>query len=84
MTLITMKTLQYRLILTPEPEGGYTVKVSAIRGCITYGETIDEAISMAKDAIGGCLEVLTEEGQPIPADDSNTLEYSLSLTTELA
>ena len=60
------------------------MKVPAIRGCITYGETIDEAISMAKDAIEGCLEVLAEEGQPIPADDSNTLEYSLSLTTELA
>lgn len=51
-----MKTLQYRLILMPEPEGGYTVKVPAIRGCITYGETIEEAIAMAKDAIEGCLE----------------------------
>ena len=79
-----MKTLQYRLILTPEPEGGYTVKIPAIRGCITYSETIDEAIFMAKDAIDGCLEVLAEESQPIPADDSSTQEYSLSLTTELA
>jgi antitoxin HicB len=79
-----MKTLQYRLILTPEPEGGYTVKVPAIRGCITYGETLEEAIEMAKDAIEGCLAVLQEEGEPLPADDSNTLEYSLRLETELA
>lgn len=78
-----MRTLQYRLILMPEPEGGYTVNVPAIRGCITYGETVEEAITMSKDAIEGCLEVLTEEGQPIPPDDSQTLEYSLSLTTEL-
>ncbi|GAB2570344.1 type II toxin-antitoxin system HicB family antitoxin [Spirosoma areae] len=55
-----MKTLQYRLILTPEPQGGYTVNVPAIRGCITYGETIEEANAMARDAIEGCLEVLKE------------------------
>lgn len=79
-----MKTLQYRVILVPEPEGGYTAKVPAIRGCITYGETIEEAMVMAKDAIEGCLEVLAAEGQPLPVDDSNTLEYSLNLTTELA
>lgn len=78
-----MKTLQYRLLLTPEPEGGYTVRVPAIRGCVTYGETIDEAIAMAKDAIEGCLAVLAEEGEPIPPDDSQTLEYSLNITTEL-
>jgi antitoxin HicB len=76
-----MTTLQYGLILIPEPEGGYTVNVPAIRGCITYGETIEEAIAMAKDAIEGCFEVLKEE--PIPPDDSQTLEYSLTLTTEL-
>lgn len=78
-----MKTLNYRLILIPEPEGRYTVRVPAIRGCITYGETIDEAIAMAKDAIEGCLEVLVEEGQPISPDDNNTFEYSLNLVTEL-
>lgn len=65
-----MKTLQYRLILTPEPEGGYTVKVPAIRGYITYGETIEEAITMASFAIKGCLDVLKEEGQPTTPDDS--------------
>jgi antitoxin HicB len=78
-----MKILNYRILLTPEPDGGYTVKVPAIRGCITYGETIEEAIAMAKDAIEGCLEVLIEEGQPIPEDDTNTLEYNLQLVTEL-
>lgn len=76
-----MRTLQYRLLLTPEPEGGYTVRVPSIRGCITYGETIEEAIAMAKDAIEGCLEVLQADGQPIPPDDSDTFEYSLTLTT---
>ena len=68
----------YRLRLVPEEEGGYTVFVSALPGCITYGESVDEAIEMAKEAIGIYVEELTERGEPIP-DDSNTLEYSLSL-----
>lgn len=67
-----MTTLQYRLILTPEPESGYTAKVPAIGGGITYGETIEEAIAMAKDAIEGCLELLKEEGDA--GIDTSTLD----------
>ena len=78
-----MKVLNYRVILIPEPDGGYTVKVPAIRGCITYGDTVEEALEMAKDAIEGCIEVLVEAGERIPQDDSNTLEYPLRLETEL-
>ncbi len=44
---------------------------------------VEEAIAMAKNAIQGCLEVLKEGGQFIPPDDSQTLECSLNLTTEL-
>ncbi|PKQ66597.1 type II toxin-antitoxin system HicB family antitoxin [Raineya orbicola] len=65
----------YRIILQKEPEGGYTVFVPALSGCITYGETIDEAIEMAKEAIEVYIEELKDRGEPIP-DDSNTLEYS--------
>ncbi len=79
-----MRILNYRVILIPEEEGGYTAKVPAIKGCITYGETVEEALAMAKDAIEGCLEVLFEEGQPIPTDDTYTLEYNMRLETEMA
>lgn len=65
-------------MLHKETEGGYTVTVPALPGCITYGENVDEAISMAKDAIGIYLEELQSRGESIP-DDSDTLEYSLNL-----
>lgn len=39
----------YKIMLHQEPEGGYTVTVPALPGCISFGE--DEAIEMAKDAI---------------------------------
>ncbi|HNS18761.1 MAG TPA: type II toxin-antitoxin system HicB family antitoxin [Bacteroidales bacterium] len=44
-------TLTYKILLRKEPEGSYTVSVPALPGCITYGETIDEAIEMAREAI---------------------------------
>lgn len=68
----------YKLHLHKEPEGGYTVIVPAFPGCITYGEDVEQAIEMAKEAIELYIEELNERGGIIP-DDSNTLEYSLNL-----
>lgn len=49
--------LTYKIHLNKEPEGGFTVSVPALPGCITYGENIDEAIEMAKEAIELYIEV---------------------------
>ena len=68
----------YRINLRKEEEGGYTVFVPSLPGCITYGETVDEAIDMAKEAIELYIEELQDRGENIP-DDSNLLEYSLNL-----
>ena len=68
----------YKILMHREPEGGFTVTVPALPGCITYGEDVDEAIVMAKEAIELYIEVLQERCEVIP-DDSNTLEYSLNL-----
>jgi antitoxin HicB len=50
----------------PEPEGGYTVTVPALPGCLTYGESFEEALTMIDDAISGWLAVARDEGFPIP------------------
>ena len=50
----------YKIHLHQEEEGGYTVIVPALPGCITFGETIEEALQMAKEAIQLYLEELTE------------------------
>jgi predicted RNase H-like HicB family nuclease len=68
----------YKLHLNKEADGGFTVIVPALPGCITYGENIDDAIQMAKEAIELYVEELQDRGEVIP-DDSNTLEYSLNL-----
>jgi len=77
-----MRQLTYRVLLNREPEGGYTVTVPTLPGCVTYGETVDQAIEMAKEAIGVYIESLVEHNEPIP-DESNTLEYSVTLTTAI-
>jgi predicted RNase H-like HicB family nuclease len=69
----------YRIVLRKEPEGTYTAIVPALPGCITWGETVEHALEMAKEAIKGYIEVLQEEGELVP-DDNETLEYSLQLS----
>ena len=68
----------YRVLLTPEAEGGFSVSVPALPGCFTQGETIEEAMEMAKEAINLYVESLEIDGELVP-DDSKTLEYTLTL-----
>ena len=68
----------YKIHLNKEIEGGYMASVPSLPGCITQGESIEEAIEMAKEAIELYVEELRARGEKIP-DDSNTLEYSLNL-----
>ena len=48
----------YRVLLIPEPEGGFTVTVPALPGCITYGDSIDHSMAMAKEAIELYVETM--------------------------
>lgn len=75
-----MKQRTYKILLTKEPEGAYTATVPVLQGCITYGDNVDHAIAMAKEAIELYIEHLEEKGEPVP-DDSETLEYSLNLVS---
>jgi antitoxin HicB len=56
----------YNIVLPPEPEGGYTALIPSLRGCVTYGRTVEEAKRMAKDAIGGYIESLRKHAESHP------------------
>lgn len=71
-----MNVLRYRILLRKETEGGYTVMVPSLPGCVTYGDTIDEAIKMAKEAIELYIESLKEHGEEVPTEEG-TLEYTI-------
>ena len=63
-----LKTLDYTVILTKEPEGGYTVTVPMLPGCVTYGKNVEEAKKMAGEAIGLYLESLDAHKEEIPIE----------------
>mgnify|MGYP001562794685 FL=1 len=65
-----MKIHHYTAIFQKEPEGGYTVIIPALPGCVTYGETIEEAQGAAKEAIESYLGSLTKDHEPLPTDIS--------------
>lgn len=55
--------MRFNVILEEADEGGYCVKVPALSGCYTQGETIDEAMTNAKEAIVCYLEGLEKVNQ---------------------
>jgi len=63
-----MKKLSYNVIFRPEPEGGFTVIVPSLPGCITYGRNLQEAKEMVVDAIKGYVMSLKKHKESIPSD----------------
>ncbi|UCG43103.1 MAG: type II toxin-antitoxin system HicB family antitoxin [candidate division WOR-3 bacterium] len=57
-----MKATSYRVLLREEPEGGYTVTVPALPGCVTFGATLKEAMANAREAIDLYVESLRAHG----------------------
>jgi len=60
--------LTYTVELHPQKEGGYTVTVPALPGCISEGDTLEEALENIKDAIEGYLRVLAKHNRKIPLE----------------
>ena len=60
----------YTFVFSPEPEGGFTVTCPALPGLVTYGETLDEARRMARDAMEGMIEVMIEHGEAVREGDT--------------
>ena len=64
-----MAHLAYTVLLQPDPdEGGFTVTVPELPGVVTQGETFEEAMAMARDAIVLHVEGLAEDGLDIPTE----------------
>jgi predicted RNase H-like HicB family nuclease len=58
----------YTVRIEPAEEGGFWAYFPALPGCFTQGETLEEVIAMAKDALAGYLECLQSHGDPIPVE----------------
>ena len=76
----------YTVHIEPAEEGGYIAFFPALPGCFTQGETLEEVIAMAKDALAGFLETLRTHGQPIPVENPRLklVGFDLPLSAQLA
>jgi len=54
--------MKYKVVLEPQQEGGYTIYVPALPGCVSQGETTEEAMANIKEAIEIYLESVKERG----------------------
>ena len=61
-----MTRREFEIVLIPEAEGGFSVSVPELPSVATQGETVAEALEMAKEAIELYVEVMEEEGLPLP------------------
>ncbi len=77
-----MAQLTYKIRLQKEQEGGFTVTVPALPGCITFGKDMDEAIIMAKEAIELYIESLVDHGDEVPTEN-NLFEYSITVQPDI-
>lgn len=76
---ISKKVLKYTVIFEPAEEGGYVVTVPALPGCITEGDTFEEAVYMIKDAMKGYLAVLKKERLEIPKEEEDIVVTKVSV-----
>jgi antitoxin HicB len=76
---IKTKVLKFTVVFERAREGGYIARVPALPGCLTQGETLEEAEQMAHDAIRAYCASLKKHKEPVPAEVEEIVE-TLSVT----
>lgn len=56
------------LLLSPQPEGGFTVTSPLLPELVTEGDTLDDALMNARDALAAVVEAYEDLGRPLPAN----------------
>jgi predicted RNase H-like HicB family nuclease len=76
-------TYTFSVVLEPDEEaGGFVVHVPALPGCHTEGDTREEAIAMAQDAVAGYVESLLAHNDPIPVESNPVGDVMVTVTPD--
>ena len=60
--------MKFLVTIDRDEDGVWVVECPSIPGCVSQGQTREEAIENVKDAIKGCLEVRAERGMPLTVE----------------
>ncbi|MCK9631128.1 MAG: type II toxin-antitoxin system HicB family antitoxin [Methanoregula sp.] len=66
--------MRYTVLMDKNESGGYTVTVPSLPGCISQGDTWDEALKNIEEAITGYIETLKLLKKPVPVEVEVTLK----------
>ena len=55
------------LVLSPQPEGGFTVTSPMLPELVTEGDTVNEALENVRDAVAAVVEIYEDLGQEFPS-----------------
>lgn len=80
-----MKLFKVPLVLTRQPEGGYTVTSPVLPELVTEGESTDEVVQHVADALQAVLELYEDLGKPLPPnlrqDSDNSIWFEHLVTS---
>ncbi|MCL5256500.1 MAG: type II toxin-antitoxin system HicB family antitoxin [Chloroflexi bacterium] len=80
-----MRQYHYTILLHPDKtQGGYWVTVPALPGCYSQGDTLEEAIAKAREAIHLYIATLISEGEPIPEEDDGAQAITIDVEAPAA
>lgn len=58
--------MKYRVLIEPDEDGVFVAQCPALTGCISQGETREQAVANIRDAMAGYLASLAKHGEPVP------------------
>ena len=64
-----MKSYIFRVTLEPEDDGSWSAVVPLLPGCAVSGDTIEETMEYLREAAEAYVEVLIEDGRPVPTEE---------------
>ena len=71
--------MKYTIIIEKGTESGYVAYAPVLRGCVSQGETREEALSNIKEAMEAYVEALLEDGLPVPTEiGKDTVELEVA------
>jgi antitoxin HicB len=76
-----MRFGHYTVVIEPDEEEPhrYNVRVPALPGCLTYGESIDDALANAIEAIQGYVAVVVANGEPVPVESHPSIAATIAV-----